>query len=112
MSTTATLWGHGVRQKGPWSSQSHPCVTRLMADCRCFDVVSWHADDMAGKEIDPIRAKSALAVIRQNPGIALFALSPALILLGVIWWLAGAGWAIAAAVVLVLLGGAAVVLKR
>jgi hypothetical protein len=67
---------------------------------------------MPGKEIDPIRAKSALAVIKQNPGIALFAVSPALIALGVIWWLAGAGWAIAAAVVLVLLGGAAVILKR
>jgi hypothetical protein len=112
MSTTVTLWGPGVRQKGPWSSRSHPCVTRLMADWRCFDVVSWHSDDMAGKEIDPIRAKSALAVIKQNPGIVLFALSPALIALGVIWWLAGVGWAIAAAVVLVLLGGAAVILKR
>jgi hypothetical protein len=67
---------------------------------------------MAGKEIDPIRAKSALEVIKQNPGIVLFALSPVLALLGVIWWLAGAGWAIAAAVVLVLIGGAAVVLKR
>ena len=67
---------------------------------------------MPGKEIDPIRAKSALEVLKQNPGIALFAVSPALIALGVIWWLAGAGWAIAAAVVLVLLGGAAVILKR
>jgi hypothetical protein len=67
---------------------------------------------MAGKEIDPIRAKSALAVIKQNPGIVLFALSPALIALGVLWWLAGAGWAIAAAVVLAVLGGAAVIMKR
>jgi hypothetical protein len=67
---------------------------------------------MAGKEIDPIRAKSALEVIKQNPGIALFAVSPALVLLGLIWWLAGVGWAIAAAVVLLLLGIAAVVLKR
>ena len=67
---------------------------------------------MAGKEIDPIRAKSALEVIKQNPGMALFAASPALILLGVIWWLAGLGWAIAVAVVLVLLGGAAILLKR
>ena len=75
-------------------------------------VVSWHSEGMAGKEIDPIRAKSALAVIKQNPGIALFAVSPALIALGLIWWLAGAGWAIAAAVVLVLLGGAAIILKR
>ena len=71
----------------------------------------WHAERMS-KEIDPIRAKSALAVIKQNPGIVLFALSPALIAVGLIWWLAGAGWAIAAAVVLVLIGGAAVILKR
>jgi hypothetical protein len=67
---------------------------------------------MPGKEIDPIRAKSALEVIKQNPGIVLFALSPALIAVGLIWWLAGAGWAIAAAVALVLIGGAAVILKR
>jgi hypothetical protein len=67
---------------------------------------------MPGKEIDPIRAKSALEVIKQNPGMVLFALSPALIAVGLIWWLAGAGWAIAAAVVLVLIGGAAVILKR
>jgi len=92
--------------------QDQSCCCRSPGEKACVDLVSWHADDMAGKEIDPIRAKSALAVIKQNPGIALFALSPALILLGVIWWLAGAGWAIAAAVVLVLLGGAAVVLKR
>ena len=75
-------------------------------------VVSWHSEGMPRKEIDPIRAKSALEVIKQNPGIVLFALSPALIAAGLIWWLAGAGWAIAAAVVLVLIGGAAVILKR
>jgi hypothetical protein len=67
---------------------------------------------MPGKEIDPIRAKSALEVIKQNPGIVLFALSPVLIALGVIWWLAGAGWAIFAAIVLVLAGSAVIVLKR
>ena len=67
---------------------------------------------MPGKEIDPIRAKSALEVIKQNPGIVLFALSPVLVALGVIWWLAGAGWAIFAAAVVLLLGTAVVVLKR
>lgn len=67
---------------------------------------------MARGEIDPIRAKSALSVIRQNPGIVFFAVSPALIAFGVIWWLAGAGWAIAAAILLVIAGAAAVVLKR
>ncbi len=67
---------------------------------------------MPGKEIDPIRAKSALAVIKQNPGVVLFALSPALIAVGLIWWLAGGGWAIFAAIVLLVAGTAAVVLKR
>jgi hypothetical protein len=67
---------------------------------------------MARGEIDPIRAKSALAVIKQNPGVVLFAVSPALAALAGIWWLAGAGWAIAAAILLLIAGTAAVVLKR
>ncbi|CQD08972.1 hypothetical protein BN1232_01626 [Mycobacterium lentiflavum] len=67
---------------------------------------------MAGKDIDPIRAKSALEVIRQHPVLVLFAVSPALALLGVIWWLAGGGWAIATAVVLLLVGAGLVVLRR
>jgi hypothetical protein len=67
---------------------------------------------MARGEIDPIRAKSALAVIKQNPGIVLFAVSPGLVALGVIWWLAGAAWAIVAVVLLLIAGAAAVVLKR
>ncbi|KZS58829.1 hypothetical protein A4G26_01630 [Mycobacterium kansasii] len=67
---------------------------------------------MAGKEIDRVRATSALAVIKQHPGMVLFALSPVLALLAVIWWLAGAGWAIAATLVLLVVGGAVVVVKR
>ncbi|OBK14423.1 hypothetical protein [Mycobacterium asiaticum] len=67
---------------------------------------------MAGKEIDPIRAKSALAVIRQNPGIALFAASPFVALVAVTWVLAGAGWGIVLALVLLVAGGAMIVLKR
>jgi hypothetical protein len=67
---------------------------------------------MARGEIDPIRAKSALAVIKQNPGVALFAVSPALVAVGVVWWLAGAGWAIVAAILLAIAGIAAIVLKR
>ncbi len=74
--------------------------------------IVWHPDGMPGKEIDRIRAKSALAVIRQHPVLVLFALSPALVVLGVIWWLAGAGWAIFTALVLLLGGGALIVLKR
>lgn len=41
-----------------------------------------------------------------------FALSPVLAALGVMWWLAGAEWAIVAALVLVVVGGAMIVLKR
>lgn len=67
---------------------------------------------MAGKDIDPIRAKSALEVIRQHPVLVLFAVSPALAVLGVIWWLAGAGWAVAAASLLLLAGAGLVVLRR
>ena len=64
------------------------------------------------KEIDRARANSALAVIKEHPAMVLFAASPALIALGVVWWLFGAGWAMLLLVALVLGGGAAVVMKR
>jgi hypothetical protein len=67
---------------------------------------------MPGKEIDPIRARSALAVIKQHPGMALFVASPAIVLAGLIWWLGGAGWAILTLLVLLVAGGYAVVRKR
>ncbi len=71
----------------------------------------WHAERMS-KEIDPIRAKSALSVIRQNPGIVLFALSPLIALVAIVWVFAGAGWGIALALASLVAGGAFVVLKR
>jgi hypothetical protein len=74
--------------------------------------VSWHSEGMAGKDIERIRAKSALEVIRQHPVLVLFAVSPALVALGVIWWLAGAGWAIAAAIALLLTSAAFIVFRR
>lgn len=64
------------------------------------------------KEIDPVRAKSALAVVKQHPGMVLFLASPGLIALGVVWWLFGSGWAALLLVALVLAGGAALLLKR
>jgi hypothetical protein len=66
---------------------------------------------MAGKDIERIRAKSALEVIRQHPVLVLFAVSPALAVLGVIWWLAGGGWAIAATVALLLTSAAFIVVR-
>jgi hypothetical protein len=67
---------------------------------------------MARKEIDRIRAQSALEVVKEHPVLVLFAASPALALLGVIWWLAGAGWAIFAGVLLVLAGAAFILVRR
>jgi hypothetical protein len=64
------------------------------------------------KEIDRARARSALAVIRQHPGMVLFAASPAVVALAVVWWLFGAGWAALLLVGIVLGAGVAVVLKR
>ncbi|WP_159231022.1 hypothetical protein [Mycolicibacterium vanbaalenii] len=64
------------------------------------------------KEIDRQRAQGALAVIRQHPGMVLFALSPVLLGLGVVWWLFGAGWAALLLIAAVLGGGAAVLTKR
>ena len=67
---------------------------------------------MAGNEIDRDRAKSALAVIRQHPGMTLFVASPALLAVAAVWWLFGAGWAIVLLIAVVLGGGFVVVRKR
>jgi hypothetical protein len=64
------------------------------------------------KEIDRVRAQSALSVIRQHPGMVLFAASPALVALAAVWWLFGAGWAALLLVGVVVGGGAAVLMKR
>jgi hypothetical protein len=67
---------------------------------------------MAGKEIDRARARGAFAVLREHPGMALFVASPALVALGVVWWVFGAGWATVLLIALLLGGGAALMLKR
>jgi hypothetical protein len=64
------------------------------------------------KEIDRVRAQSALSVIRQHPGMVLFAASPALVALAAVWWLFGAGWAALLLVGMVVGGGAAALMKR
>ena len=56
-------------------------------------------------EIDPVRSRSALAVIKQHPGMVLFLTTPALLVVGVIWLLAGAGWAGLSLVAFLLAGG-------
>ncbi|EUA50163.1 hypothetical protein I552_1099 [Mycobacterium xenopi 3993] len=49
----------------------------------------WHPGHMPGKEIDPIRARSALEVVRQHPAMVLFAASPAIAAVAAVWVLAG-----------------------
>lgn len=67
---------------------------------------------MAGKEIDPQRARAARDVVRQHPTMALFAASPVLIAAGLVWWLAGPGWAMVLLVAALVAGGMAVLRKR
>ena len=59
-----------------------------------------------------MRAQSALSVIKQHPGMVLFAVSPALVALAVVWWFFGAGWAARLLVGVMLGGGAAILMKR
>jgi hypothetical protein len=67
---------------------------------------------MAGKEIDRARARGALEVVKQHPGMVLFLASPGILALAIVWWLFGAGWAALLLVALILAGGAALLLKR
>ena len=64
------------------------------------------------KEIDPLRAKSALAVIKQHPGMVLFLASPGIVALVLVWAFVGHGWAVLLLLALVVGGGAALVMKR
>ena len=64
------------------------------------------------KEIDRVRAQGALAVIKEHPGMVLFVASPAIIALGLVWWLVSPALSVVLLIALVLVGGAAVLLKR
>lgn len=59
-------------------------------------------------EIDPIRARSVAAVVKQHPGMVLFLVAPALVAVGVVGVLAGAGWAVLLFLAFALGGGFAV----
>lgn len=67
----------------------------------------WHAGEMS-KEIDPVRARSALEVVKQHPGMVLFLASPGIVAVGAVWWLASPGWAVLLLIALVVGGGVAV----
>jgi len=67
---------------------------------------------MAGKELDPQRARAARDVVRQHPAMVLLVASPAIVAAGLVWWLAGAGWAIVLLIAAAVIGGMAVLRKR
>ena len=64
------------------------------------------------KEIDRVRAQSALAVIKQHPGMVLFAVSPVIIALGLVWWLVSPALAVLLLIGAVVGGGAVLLMKR
>lgn len=49
---------------------------------------------MAGKELDPQRARAARDVVRQHPVMTLVAVSPVLLAAGLVWWLVSPALAI------------------
>ncbi len=61
------------------------------------------------KEIDRIRARSALETVRESPLIAAIALLPVVVILGLAWWLTN--WFVAL-VLLIALGVVVVVRGR
>ncbi len=67
---------------------------------------------MAGNEIDRERARGALAVVKQHPGMALFAVSPAIVAVAAVWWLISPGLAILLTILLVAGGGYWLLRKR
>jgi hypothetical protein len=64
------------------------------------------------KEIDRVRAQSALAVIKQHPGMVLFAVSPAILVVALVWWLVSPTLAVLLLIGAVVGGGAVVLMKR
>ena len=85
---------------------------RYLAECRALGDRSWHSGLMPGREIDPVRAKSALAVVKQHPVMLLILASPAILGLVLVGYFVGTGWAVFLGLVLVVVGTAAVLLKR
>jgi hypothetical protein len=67
---------------------------------------------MAGKEIDRVRARSALDVVKQHPVMVLFALSPVVLAAVLIGWLTNPVWGVLLFVLGTLAGTWAIVRKR
>jgi hypothetical protein len=64
------------------------------------------------KEIDRVRAQSALAVIKQHPGMVLFAVSPAILVVALVWWMVSPALAVLLLIGAVVGGGAVLLMKR
>jgi hypothetical protein len=64
------------------------------------------------KEIDRVRAQGALAVIKQHPGMVLFAVSPAILVVALVWWLVSPTLAVLLLIGAVVGGGAVLLMKR
>ena len=64
------------------------------------------------KEIDRARAQSALAVIKQHPGMVLFAVSPVVLAVALVWWLVSPALAVLLLIGAVVGGGAVLLMKR
>jgi hypothetical protein len=64
------------------------------------------------KEIDRVRAQSALVVIKQHPGMVLFAVSPVILVVALVWWLVSPALAVLLLIGAVVGGGAVLLMKR
>ena len=67
---------------------------------------------MADNEIDKIRARGALDVIKQHPVMVLFAISPVIAAALLVGWLTHPFWGVLLFVVVTAAGGWALVRKR
>ena len=67
---------------------------------------------MAGNEIDRVRARSALDVVKQHPVMVLFAVSPVIAAAILVGWLTHPIWAVLLLTVATVAGGWAVVRRR
>ena len=64
------------------------------------------------KEIDRARAQSALAVIKQHPGMVLFVASPAIVAVALVWWLVSPTLGVGLLIGLLVGGAAWLLMKR
>lgn len=64
---------------------------------------------MAGKKIERVKAESALEVVKESPVIVAIVAAPAIVVFGLLWWLAGFGTAV---LVTLIVAGLAVVAKK